>query len=43
MDLPPTGLFSQQDPGWKYAVKPLDDTVTFTTLRGLTTVSGLLD
>ncbi|MGW7511220.1 hypothetical protein ACWGJ0_26420 [Streptomyces massasporeus] len=41
MDLPPTGLFSQQDPGWKY--KPLDDTVTFTTLRGLTTVSGLLD
>ncbi|MFD8900538.1 GNAT family N-acetyltransferase [Streptomyces ardesiacus] len=43
VDLPPIGLFTQHDPGWKYAVKPLDHTVTFTSQRGLTTVTGLLD
>ncbi|WP_405416415.1 GNAT family N-acetyltransferase [Streptomyces rubiginosohelvolus] len=43
LDLPAIGLFSQHDPGWKHAVKPLDPTVTFTSQRGLTAVSGLLD
>ncbi|MGW6144400.1 GNAT family N-acetyltransferase [Streptomyces sp. NPDC055140] len=43
VDLPPTGLFVQHDPGWKHAVKPLNHTVTFTSQRGLTTVTGLLD
>ncbi|WP_425276404.1 hypothetical protein [Streptomyces carpinensis] len=43
VDLPPTGLFTQHDPGWKHAIKPLDPTITFTSQRGLTTVTGLLD
>ncbi|MFF8431001.1 GNAT family N-acetyltransferase [Streptomyces sp. NPDC016566] len=43
VDLPPTGLFTHHDPGWKHAVKPLDDTVTLTSQRGLTTITGLLD
>ncbi|MEU9761897.1 GNAT family N-acetyltransferase [Streptomyces sp. NPDC047987] len=43
VDLPPTGLFIQHDPGWKHAVKLLDHTVTFTSQRGLTTVTGLLN
>ncbi|MFF9158350.1 GNAT family N-acetyltransferase [Streptomyces sp. NPDC014846] len=43
VDLPPTGLFTRAEPGWKFAVKPLDPTVTLTTQRGLTTLTGLLD
>ncbi|MGZ2361466.1 GNAT family N-acetyltransferase [Streptomyces sp. 372A] len=42
VDLPPIGLLKQQDLGWKHAVKPLDPTVTFTSQRGLTVVSGLM-
>ncbi|MET9111254.1 GNAT family N-acetyltransferase [Streptomyces zhihengii] len=43
VDLGPAGLFTEYDREWKYAVKPLDPAVTFTTQRGLTVVSGLLD
>ncbi|MER6433689.1 GNAT family N-acetyltransferase [Streptomyces sp900105245] len=43
VDLPPTGLFTRAEPGWKFAVKPLDDTVTLTSQRGVTTITGLLD
>src|SRR5690606_37938591 len=43
VDLPPAGLFTDHDPAWKYAVKPLDDTATFTTQRGYTTLTGLLN
>ncbi|MEV7691380.1 hypothetical protein [Streptomyces bungoensis] len=42
MDLPPLDLLTEHDPAWKYAVKPLDPTVTFTSQRGFTTVTGLL-
>ncbi|MFD7867014.1 GNAT family N-acetyltransferase [Streptomyces sp. NPDC059783] len=43
VDLQPFGgLFKQQAPGWKHAVKPLDPSITFTSQRGLTAVSGLL-
>ncbi|MEU1466092.1 GNAT family N-acetyltransferase [Streptomyces sp. NPDC005727] len=42
VDLPPFGLFTHYDPAWKYAVKPLAPTATFTSQRGLTTLTGLL-
>ncbi|MFE2850182.1 GNAT family N-acetyltransferase [Streptomyces lavendulae] len=43
VDLPPVGLLRQHHPGWKHAVKPLDPTVTFSSQRGLTVVTGLLN
>ncbi|MFF2205880.1 hypothetical protein [Streptomyces sp. NPDC058145] len=42
VDLSPFGLFTDYDPAWRYAVKPLDPAVTFASRRGLTTVTGLL-
>ncbi|MFF7115458.1 GNAT family N-acetyltransferase [Streptomyces albogriseolus] len=44
VDLPaPARLITSNDPGRKYAVLLLDDTVSFTTQRGFTTLTGLLD
>ncbi|MCX4681385.1 GNAT family N-acetyltransferase [Streptomyces sp. NBC_01433] len=42
MDLPPVGLVTEADRAWKFAVKPLTNDVSFTTMRGLTAVTGLL-
>ncbi|MFD6335078.1 GNAT family N-acetyltransferase [Streptomyces niveus] len=42
LDLPPE-LFTSHEPGWRYAVKPLDHTVTLTSRRGHTALTGLLD
>ncbi|CAL9677086.1 hypothetical protein SUDANB105_08014 [Streptomyces sp. enrichment culture] len=43
VDLAPAGLFTHHAPGWKYAIKPLDPTVTLTVQRGYTTLTGLLN
>ncbi|MFC9266165.1 GNAT family N-acetyltransferase [Streptomyces zhihengii] len=43
VDLGPAGLFTEYDREWKYAVKPLDPAITFTTHRGLHVLSGLLN
>ncbi|MFF8618957.1 GNAT family N-acetyltransferase [Streptomyces sp. NPDC015350] len=42
MNLPPVGLVTETDRAWKFAVKPLTNDVAFTTVRGLTAVTGLL-
>ncbi|WP_318218818.1 GNAT family N-acetyltransferase [Streptomyces sp. SCL15-6] len=43
VDLAPAGLFTDHDPAWKYAIKPLTPTAAFTRQRGYTTLTGLLD
>jgi hypothetical protein len=43
VDLPPAGLFTEHDPAWKYASKPLTAAATFTRQRGFTTLTCLLD
>jgi GNAT superfamily N-acetyltransferase len=42
MILPPVGLVTQANPGWRQAVKPLTDEVSFTTVQGLHAATGLL-
>ncbi|MET7276197.1 GNAT family N-acetyltransferase [Streptomyces flaveolus] len=43
VDLAPAGLFTDHDPAWKYAIKPLTPTAHFTRQRGYTTLTGFLD
>ncbi|MFD5079528.1 GNAT family N-acetyltransferase [Streptomyces sp. NPDC058371] len=42
MILPPVGLVTQANPGWRHAVKPLTDDVSFTTVQGLHAATGFL-
>ncbi|MFI1700434.1 GNAT family N-acetyltransferase [Streptomyces bobili] len=42
MILPPFGLVTQANPGWRQAVKPLTDDVSFTTVQGLHAATGFL-
>ncbi|KNE81383.1 GNAT family N-acetyltransferase [Streptomyces xinghaiensis] len=42
MILPPVGLVTQTNPGWRHAVKPLTDDVSFTTVQGLPAATGFL-
>ncbi|MGW1675039.1 hypothetical protein [Streptomyces sp. NPDC002324] len=42
MILPPAGLVTQADLGWRQAMKPLTDEVSFTTVQGLQAATGFL-
>lgn len=42
MILPPVGLVTQANPGWRQAVKPLTDEVSFTAVQGLHAATGFL-
>lgn len=42
MILPSVGLVTETNRGWRHAVKPLTDGVSFTTVQGLTTATGFL-
>jgi GNAT superfamily N-acetyltransferase len=42
MILPPAGLVIQTNPGWRQAVKPLTDEVSFTTVQGHQAATGFL-
>ncbi|MFF3256977.1 GNAT family N-acetyltransferase [Actinacidiphila glaucinigra] len=42
LHLPPVGLITESARGWRYAVKPLTEQVTFTTMRGTRALTGIL-